>query len=435
MELLTNQLYCMQINQSNTQEIIGDPTSKLFKLRRPDIYSQIDRSKYTNEDFIKIDKLTYGSNFKLWWICNNNQCGCHVWQATINNRIGNSRGCPFCSGKNGQTCIHTSFMNNQQLNLEYAWDLNPNINPWEISHNSHKKIIWRCQKHKTCNNHVWESNVDNRTRGTNCPFCINQQVCPCNSFMNNPLLSLLQEEFDYTNIKNYNIDPWKYSSGSVEYLFWKCLFCLFSWSSRIDHRSNGSGCPRCASKRSESKGEERCRLYLESLQIQSYSQFKLNPIPNRRYDFGFIRNENIFIIEYDGIQHFVFTEHWHKEYDKFNFLQQVDKIKTIIPIIMGYNIMRISNDNEENIKYCINMFIYLKSLSQYSNISLIVFDDIEKYRHLIDDCNSDIIIKICNDKYHNEIINKVKILTINVYCIKNNMFYKINVKIDGDCGI
>ena len=77
------------------------------------------------------------------------------------------------------------------------------------------------------------------------------------------------------------------------------------------------------------------------------------------------------------------------------------------------------------------MFIYLKSQSEYRDIPLIVFDDISKYMHLIDNCNSDIIRQICDSQYHNEILYRVRELTLNIYCIKSNTFRKINVEVDG----
>ena len=45
---LNQQFYCTVIQQQPIQ-IIADPNSHLFKFRRPDIYAQIDRNKYTKE--------------------------------------------------------------------------------------------------------------------------------------------------------------------------------------------------------------------------------------------------------------------------------------------------------------------------------------------------------------------------------------------------
>lgn len=431
-EILNSQVLANSTNQTVNSQLIGDQSSRLFKLRRPDLYLQIDRSRYNKDELDKIDKLTFGSNVKLWWICSSNKvCNCHVWEAQINERIRKNSGCPFCSSS--KTCSHMSFMNDKKLANEYAWDLNIGIDPWKISKYSHIELWFRCSSHKTCDEHIWSAQPHNRSRETNCPFCINYmgQVCLCNSFMNNPLLTLLRDEFDSNHQGNIGINPYKLSSGSEQNVWWKCSTCYFSWSTLLYYRSNGNGCPKCSEQRTESKGEERCRLYLESLQIQYYSQSKLSYIPTRRYDFGFSKENNIFLIEIDGSQHFVFTEHWHKTHEIFRYFQQVDKIKTIIPILLGYNILRISNDNEIHIKNCINIFIHLKTLLDFNNIPLIVFDDMSKYLHLINDFNSDIVRQICDDKYYEEIMSKLKFLTLNVYCIKSGTFRKINVVVDG----
>lgn len=57
---------------------------------------------------------------------------------------------------------------------------------------------------------------------------------------------------------------------------------------------------------------------------------------------------------------FYFYKLCHKTYEKFIYLQQVDKIKTLIPIILDHSILRISNDGEGHIKMCFNRVIQLK---------------------------------------------------------------------------
>lgn len=489
-----NSKYCTVIQQ----QIVADPTSRFLKFRRPDLYTQIDRSKYTIEDFIWIDKLTYGSKVKLWWICILNPCGCHKWEATIKNRMVSKLGCPVCYGTGSATkvCIHKSFMINSQLASEYAWDLNPDINPWEISYGSNIEIwfrctihktckshiwksmiynrsnerdcpfcsipckqvclcnsfmnnpqlayefdqqlnininpyeissgsnhilIWKCQNHKSCDLHIWSAMVSTRSNGAGCPFCVNRYVCPCNTFMNNPLLTLLKDEFDQKI--NNDIDPYKLSSGSNEYVWWKCSTCLFLWQSTIYNRSNGNGCPKCASLKSESKGEERCRSYLESINIQYYSQIKFYPIPRKRYDFGFIKDDKRILIEIDGIQHFKFTEIFHKIYTKFYYHQRVDKIKTFISIMLDINILRISNDNEQNIHMCINRMIEVVDFFSKYGKNIIAFDDITKYSHIVNYLNFDVITEICDEKFHEDVFDNFLEREIYFYDIKTNQYY------------
>lgn len=311
---MNNQLYCV--------EITPDPTSKFLKFKRPEIFKQIDRLKYTQEELNKIDRLTCGSKTKLWWICLNNHCGCHKWLATIYDRTrndGKATGCPFCC-LNRKLCIHSiSIMNNSLLALEFDQCLNINIDPNKIAPFSNIELWWRCSRHKTCNDHIWRARASDRTNGSNCPFCSIQRrsACRCDNFMNNPLLVLLRDEFDFTNPNNKDINPYILSFGSHVYAWWKCSICNFLFGSTILNRSYGHGCPSCASKRLESKGEIICRQYLESIGIFVWTQIKLIYIPTRRYDFAFISNNTTYFIEIDGPQHFIFSPHWHGTFDNF----------------------------------------------------------------------------------------------------------------------
>lgn len=47
-----------------------------------------------------------GTETKVFWVCSINFCGCHYWQANINSRTGNDRGCPYCSNK--KVCPHNN---------------------------------------------------------------------------------------------------------------------------------------------------------------------------------------------------------------------------------------------------------------------------------------------------------------------------------------
>lgn len=475
--------------------IIADPESRYLQYRRPDLYREIDKDKHND---VILPEITFGMHKKLWWNCPKNPCGCHKWEAAVKDRV-RGNGCPFCSGH--KTCQHFSFMSINKLACEFDYSLNPNIDPYKISKGSITQILWKCNNHKTCNEHVWYASPNNRTNSrTNCPFCygdnvckcntfmniqlladefiselnpgINpykfslgsgiqikwkclkhnscdehvwitsvysrgcgtgcpfcsipcKQVCKCNTFMNNPFLTSLRNEYDFNHPENLILDPYKLSIMSNIKCWWKCSICHSSWEAVISNRSRGNGCPKCAFIRTESKGEIRCREYLEFLQVIIFSQCKLNYIPSRKYDFGF--GDNL-LIEIDGKQHFNFTEHWHKKYEIFRDQQQIDKIKTLIPILLNINILRVSNDNEEHIKHCIDFYIKIKLNTNYCDIQLIIFDDITKYWHLIDNCNSNLIKKVCDVNYHEEIINKFRettfiIVDIKTMVIREKIFY------------
>lgn len=418
-----NQQFCTEI----ISEVVADPTSGLLRFRRPDIFNQINKIK-TNLSDERLNSLTYASSrIKIWWNCNNNLCGCHIWEGTIYSRtrirINNKMsGCPYCSGR--KMCEHSiSIMNNELLAKEFDPNLNPEINPYLISPFSHKNLTWRCINHKSCDEHIWISKPHDRSNGTKCPFCSfngTRQVCKCNSIMANPLLKLLHEEFDFININNKDINPYKISAGSHVHAWWKCFTCNFIWRATFLSRTYGTGCPTCASIRKESKGELRCKSYLKRTGIEFYQQIKLNYIPSRRYDFGFIWNNITFLVEIDGAQHMKFVPLWHKTNDQFIIQQQIDKIKSFIPLILGISILRISNDNAIYIEQCVNTFSYIKSMPEYNNVPLLVLDDINNYNYLFDYFNVDLIKRFTDSSYINEIIEKFNNLKFFIFDLKTN---------------
>ena len=100
--------------------------------------------------------FTMGSNQKMNWVC---QFG-HRWVAMIRNRTRGS-GCPICSGQ----VVLAGFNDLETVNPELAaqadgWD------PTTLTTGSHKKVRWKCKF-----DHKWESAINNRSKGIDCPSC------------------------------------------------------------------------------------------------------------------------------------------------------------------------------------------------------------------------------------------------------------------------
>ena len=68
-------------------------------------------------------------------------------------------------------------------------------------------------------------------------------------------------------------------------------------------------------KRYISYGEKKCIDVLDSINIKFVQQYKLPFLKNRRYDFMFHHNEEKYILEYDGQQHFHYVKFFHKYHD------------------------------------------------------------------------------------------------------------------------
>ena len=278
-------------------------------------------------------------------------------------------------------------MNNPLLAMEFCQESNIGVDPQKLSHGSNEILIWKCSNHKTCNEHIWPATPNGRLNGNDCPFCVNhhgEYVCRCNSFMNNPILA---EDFCFGI--NQHLNPWRISKGSYKIINWICKTCSHVWPASVNDRSNkNSGCPKCVSIRTESKGVERIRLFLSESDIEFEQEKSLRGISSRHYDFKFYYNGKWYIIEFDGEKHF-YKSNWHKSDEEFRERQYVDKIKTIFSLLHNINILRISN---ASISRAITEFLKFES-----DCPFVMYDNVSNYQE-INNCviNPEIIKFFCD---------------------------------------
>ena len=180
------------------------------------LYSQWNFEKNTEFD---PSTLLFGSNKKVWWICEKG----HEWQAVISSRALNNAGCPYCSNRKVLSGYNDLVTTNPKLAKEWNYHRNINIKPTEVSSNSHEHVWWRCS---TCG-HEWNAEIKSRNFGVGCPICgkkklsqtqINNSIKKVGSLQEtNPKLA---KEWNYE--KNYGLTPDKISAGSNKKIWWKC---------------------------------------------------------------------------------------------------------------------------------------------------------------------------------------------------------------------
>lgn len=114
----------------------------------------------------------------------------------------------------------------------------------------------------------------------------------------------------------------------------------------------GHGCPACR----QSKGEKMIRRYLEKCGVKYIQQYKLLCGASiRRYDF-FLPDYNM-IIEYDGMQHFKFSKHFHKTNNGFTEKKYIDAQKTAYVIKNGHRLARIDHRSINKISQIIKKLL------------------------------------------------------------------------------
>lgn len=254
--------------------------------------------------------------------------------------------------------------------LEKYWDYEKNVdvNPWNISFASNKKVWIKCQEKDYHDS--YDVTFLNFTKGdTRCPYCNK------NSGKVHPLDSLgkLLEDKDLLYLwsdNNYN-SPYEYAPNSHQEVYWKCSNGLHEDYLRSikDSKIYNFRCPDCSRERNESFLQQKVRLYLNQLGYIINHEFKCsiiarNPLTNRLMPFD---NEIVnlkIIIEVHGKQHYEIAGFYYPnsnpEYELLK-LQIRDKYKHIFVEQQGYSYLEIpywTDDKEETWKKLIDDKIY-----------------------------------------------------------------------------
>ena len=127
----------------------------------------------------------------------------------------------------------------------------------------------------------------NHYNGANCPKCTGNYIPTTKEWVVTAKLKH-GDRYDYSNVNYIN----KKTKVNI-----KCIKHGIFSITPDDHIHKMAGCPKC----SESKGEQRIRMFLELNKIQYLREFSFN---NSRKRFDFYLPELNILIEYDGLQHF-----------------------------------------------------------------------------------------------------------------------------------
>jgi Probable Zinc-ribbon domain len=110
---------------------------------------------------VQPDAVLAKSTKTYWWICRKG----HEWQAQPFRRLVD-KGCPYCTNRQllkGFNDISTRY---PQLNTEWDWERNGNLELSKIVSKNHNKFYWQC-----ASGHHWSASLVNRINGSGCPSC------------------------------------------------------------------------------------------------------------------------------------------------------------------------------------------------------------------------------------------------------------------------
>lgn len=124
------------------------------------------------------------------------------------------------------------------LLLEWAWEVNAEVDPARLAAGSHERVAWRCLLDSA---HVWETKVAERTyHGSGCPYHMGNRVHPAESLA--AYYPWLAREWHPTRNE---LRPGQVSRASAREVVWRCELG-HEWSAAVYQRTlSRTGCPDC----------------------------------------------------------------------------------------------------------------------------------------------------------------------------------------------
>jgi hypothetical protein len=233
--------------------------------------------------------VTASSGKKVWWKCPEGDD--HEWNAVIANR-NKGIGCPICS--NQKVVRSNSFGTvNPELSREWHPTKNGKVTPYDVLPSTNKRIWWMCPKGV---DHEWQATLNNRSFGKSCPICSGHKVVNSNSL--ETLYPEIAKQWHLT--KNGKLTPKDVPASTAKKIWWKCpKGDDHEWQATVNHRTNGTGCPKCNPAYSIPELRIFCELKAIFPDVQHRAIIEKNEVDI------FIPELN-FGIEYDGI-------YWHQD--------------------------------------------------------------------------------------------------------------------------
>ena len=203
----------------------------------PDIAAEWHPTKNGN---VTPDQVTAQSNKKYWWRCDKG----HEWQATVNNRVSNHRGCPYCSGAKVWPGFNDLATTHPDIAAEWHPTLNGDLKPTMVTAGQNKKVWWICPE-----GHPYQATIANRTTSseTACPYCASKKVWPGFNDLASRFPAIARQ---WHPTKNGDLTPDQVTFGSGRKVWWRCGEG-HEWQATIHNRTgvNKTGCPVCATGR------------------------------------------------------------------------------------------------------------------------------------------------------------------------------------------
>jgi hypothetical protein len=255
----------------------------------------------------------------------------HQWKACWDNIKNAGQWCPYCAGKAkpdiSELQLFASNKGGKLLSTEYT--------------NAKQALDWECLE-----GHQWKASWDNISHGVWCPYCAGKAK---------PNIIELQQ---FASSKQGKLISTKYINNNTK-LLWECSEG-HQWKACWHNIKNaGQWCPECASFKTEYK----CKELLEQKFRFGFKKTRFYYDKNNKhkfFEFDGYNAENKVAFEYQGIQHYVYPNFFHKtleihenakqrDLDKINYVKENNIKLIIIPYTENNNLEEYINKQIENI--------------------------------------------------------------------------------------
>ena len=178
--------------------------------------------------------LTYASNKRPWWKCKEG----HEWRDTLSHRTQRGSGCPYCSNHRVYAGFNDLMTTDPQIANEWNFEKNVTLKPSDVTRGSGQKMWWKCRE-----GHEWQETINNRTKGSGCPYCSGKRAIP---YVNDLQTTNPEIAAEWFYEKNGNLKPNEFLPNSGKKVWWRCKQG-HEWQATISSRnSRNTGCPYCS---------------------------------------------------------------------------------------------------------------------------------------------------------------------------------------------
>jgi len=267
--------------------------------------------KNTSEDFIKKSTKKHNSKYDYSEVDFKDSksyvriiCPTHGVFEQMPNKHLNGSGCLKCGG---------SEKSNTKEFIEKSNKIHKNIYYYDkVNYQNNKsKVEIVCKEHGS-----FFMIPSNHLKGIGCSKCSGKRRLTNDEFIEKSII----------------INGYKYSYERSNYISHKNLVTITcnkhgDFKQVANYHLNGSGCPRCK----ESKGESKIEKFLISKNIKYKKQFIFDNLKYKnhlRFDFAIFSGDSlIFLIEFNGPQHYIFRGQYGMGKSDFDKILLLDNLK------------------------------------------------------------------------------------------------------------